>query len=92
MGKIIDYLVSHPVVFSMLVIVSVMILFSFMKRIVRLVLIVVAVAVLYLAYVSWSGGDTKGVVRKAESVGREAVGKGRLLLEFFKGILNPADS
>lgn len=91
MGNIIDYLVGHPVALSIAVIVSVMVLFSFMRRLVRLALIVIAAAILYLAYTAWSGGDTKDVVRKAETVGHEAAEKGGAVLKFIKGMVKPEE-
>ncbi|MEI8185906.1 MAG: hypothetical protein WCG19_04330 [Chlorobiaceae bacterium] len=58
MEKAVDYLVGHPVLFVIAVIVAIMILFSFLRRILRLLLVVAAVLVLYAAYLQLTGGST----------------------------------
>ncbi len=57
MQKAVDYLAGHPVLFFIAVMVSIMILFSFLKRVVRLFLIVAAVLVLYAAWLHFVGGN-----------------------------------
>ncbi len=58
MEKAVAYLVGHPVIFIIAVIVSIMILFSFLKRVMRLFLVVAALLVLYAAYLQLTGGHT----------------------------------
>lgn len=58
MEKAVAYLVGHPVIFLIAVIVSIMILFSFLRRVLRLFIVVVAILVLYAAYLQLTGGHT----------------------------------
>ena len=58
MEKAIDYLVGHPVLFVIAVIIAIMILFSFLKRVMRLFLVTAAILVLYAAYLQLTGGAT----------------------------------
>ena len=56
MEKAIDYLVGHPVLFVIAVIIAIMILFSFLRRVMRLFLVTAAILVLYAAYLQLTGG------------------------------------
>ncbi len=58
MQKAVDYLVGHPVVFVIAVIISVLILLSFFRRVMRTLLVVAAILVLYLAWLQLTGGPT----------------------------------
>ena len=46
MEKAVAYLVGHPVIFIIAVIVSIMILFSFLRRVMRLFFVLAAILVL----------------------------------------------
>ncbi len=56
MEKAFDYLAHHPVLFVIAVIFAFMILFSFLKKVVQVFLVIAAFLVLYAAYLSVSGG------------------------------------
>ena len=56
MEKAVDYLVGHPVLFVIAVIIAIMILFSFFRRVMRLFLVIAAILVLYAAYLQLTGG------------------------------------
>ncbi len=58
MEKSVAYLVGHPVIFMIAVIVSIMILFSFLRRVLRLFFVIAAMLVLYAAYLQLTGGHT----------------------------------
>ncbi len=58
MEKAVAYLVGHPVIFIIAVIISIMILFSFLRRVLRLFFVVAAILVLYAAYLQLTGGHT----------------------------------
>ena len=58
MEKAVAYLVGHPVIFVIAVIVSIMILFSFLRRVMRLFFVIAAILVLYAAYLQLTGGHT----------------------------------
>jgi len=58
MENAVDYLVGHPVLFVIAVIIAIMILFSFLRRVMRLFLVTASVLVLYAAYLHLTGGST----------------------------------
>jgi hypothetical protein len=58
MEKAVTYLIAHPVIFIIAVIFSIMIVFSFLRKIVRLFIVVAAILVLYAAYLQLTGGHT----------------------------------
>jgi hypothetical protein len=58
MEKAVAYLVGHPVIFTIAVIISIMILFSFLRRVMRLFFVIAAILVLYAAYLQFTGGHT----------------------------------
>ncbi|MEI6638994.1 MAG: hypothetical protein FDX02_07380 [Chlorobium sp.] len=66
MEKTLDYLTHHPVFFVIAVIISVMILFSSLKKIVELLLMVAALVVLYAAWLYLSGGHVPEGFRSIE--------------------------
>ena len=57
MEKAVAYLVGHPVIFVIAVIVSIMILFSFLRRLMRLFFVIAAILVLYAAWLQLTGGN-----------------------------------
>ncbi len=57
MEKAVNYLASNPVLFFIAVVVSLIILFSFLKRVMRLFLVVAAFLVLYAAWLHFTGGN-----------------------------------
>jgi hypothetical protein len=58
MENAVAYLVGHPVIFVIAVIISIMILFSFLRGVMRLFIVVAAILVLYAAYLQLTGGHT----------------------------------
>ncbi|TLU85859.1 MAG: hypothetical protein FDX21_04695 [Chlorobium sp.] len=56
MEKTVAYLYHHPVLFFCAIIISFMILFSFLKKVAQVVLVMGALFVLYSAYLYVSGG------------------------------------
>ena len=63
MEKAVDYLVQHPVLFVIAVIISFMILLSLFKNVMKLVLAAGAVFVLYIAYIYLTGGGIHEAVQ-----------------------------
>jgi hypothetical protein len=57
MEKSVAYLVAHPVLFVIAVILAIIIIFSFLKRVMRLFLVVAAILVLYAAWLYFTGGN-----------------------------------
>jgi uncharacterized membrane protein YphA (DoxX/SURF4 family) len=76
MTTIINYLTSHPIVLGIAVIISLMIVLSFARRILRFVLVLIAFGILYVAWVSWHGGDPAEKAQKAGKTVKSAVHKG----------------
>jgi uncharacterized membrane protein YphA (DoxX/SURF4 family) len=76
MTTIINYLTSHPIALGIAVIISLMIVLSFARRILRFMLVVIACGILYIAWVSWHGGNPAEKARKAEKSVKETVHKG----------------
>jgi hypothetical protein len=76
MTTIINYLTSHPVALGIAVIISLMIVLSFAKRIIRLALVLIAIGILYVAWVSWHGGDPAEKAQTAGKTVKTAVHKG----------------
>ena len=66
MEKTVDYLSQHPLFFIIAVIISVMILFSSLKKIVEMALLIAALVVLYAAYLSMTGGHVSELFRTLE--------------------------
>lgn len=76
MTTIINYLTAHPIALGIAVIVSLMIVLSFARRILRFALVLFALGILYVAWVSWHGGDPAEKAQKASKSVKEAVHKG----------------
>lgn len=66
MEKAVDYLIQNPVLFIIAVIVSLVILLSVFRNVMKLVLIVLAVFVLYIAYIYLTGGGIHEAVQHFE--------------------------
>jgi hypothetical protein len=66
MEKTLEYLTHHPVFFVIAVIISVMILFSSLKKIVELLLMVAALVVLYAAWLQVTGGHVPELFKSLE--------------------------
>ncbi len=66
MEKTVEYFGQHPVLFVASVMISVLILFSSLKKIVELVLMVGSLVVLYTAYLYITGGHVPEVFRSVE--------------------------
>jgi hypothetical protein len=81
MENAISYLIAHPVMFVIAVIVAVMVVFSSLKKMLRLVIVAAALLVLYAAYVHLSGGDVQVSVSRIEHSVEGAV-------RYLGGIIN----
>ena len=58
MAKAFDYIVGHPVLFVIAVLLAIIILLPFLRSLMRLFLVIAAVLVLYAAYLQLTGGAT----------------------------------
>jgi len=68
MEKTVEYFGQHPILFVAAVMISVMILFSSLKKMLELVLMVGALVVLYSAYLYVTGGHVPEVFRSVEQM------------------------
>ncbi len=66
MEKTVEYFGQHPVLFVAAIMISVLILFSSLKKMLELVLMVGALVVLYAAYLYVTGGHVPEIFRSVE--------------------------
>ncbi|ABL64470.1 hypothetical protein [Chlorobium phaeobacteroides] len=66
MEKAADLLLGNPVLLLIAVIAAVMVLFSCLRNMFRLALFAAALFVLYIAYLSLTGGDAPAAVREIQ--------------------------
>lgn len=91
MTEFINYLTAHPVVLGIAVIVSILIVLSFARRILRFLLVLSALGILYVAWVSWHGGDPAEKAEKASKSVKEAVNKGEGAMKAFDWLFKSDD-
>ncbi|HWR00660.1 MAG TPA: hypothetical protein VN371_02270 [Chlorobaculum sp.] len=91
MKHVIDYLTGNPVILGIAVIVSLMIVFSFAKKIIHFLLVLVALAVLYVAWVSWHGGNPNEKAGKVEQSVKGVVHKGDGMFNWIQGLFKHDD-
>ena len=76
MEQFITLLVENPLYLVVAVIVSIAVLLLFLKKILKLLLVVAAVCILYVAYLYWSGGNVSETVKSMEQAVDESLRKG----------------
>ena len=57
MDQSIEMLVSNPVYMAVAVVLALIILFGVIKKLIKLVLVVAAILILWVAYMVWTGND-----------------------------------
>ncbi|MGY8750592.1 MAG: hypothetical protein ACKVKJ_00990 [Fidelibacterota bacterium] len=57
MNQSIEMLVSNPVYMAVAVVLALIILFGMIKKLIKLVLVVAAILILWVAYMVWTGND-----------------------------------
>mgnify|MGYP002639173605 CR=1 FL=1 len=57
MDQSIEMLVSNPVYMAVTVVLALIILFGVIKKLIKLVLVVAAILILWVAYMVWTGND-----------------------------------
>ena len=78
MENIIEAMTSNPVYLSIAVILAVVVVYGFVKKIIKLVLVAASIFVLYVAYLHFTGKNTSEIsktVSKSAEVIKEAVSK-----------------
>ena len=74
MDQSIEMLVSNPVYMAVAVVLALIILFGVIKKLIKLVLVVAAILILWVAYMVWTGNDVsvetirEGVQSSVENV------------------------
>ncbi|WP_287373881.1 hypothetical protein [Prosthecochloris sp.] len=81
MEQVISLLVENPLYLVIAVILSIVVLLLFLRKILKLLVIISAVGILYVAYLYWSGENIPEVVKGIEQVLDRALQKG---VEFLK--------
>jgi hypothetical protein len=66
MENAITYLIAHPLLFVIAIILAVIVVFSSLKKMVRMLLIAASLLVLYGAYVYVTGGDVHEAFSRIE--------------------------
>lgn len=78
MENIIELITSNPVYLAIAVILAIVIVYGFVKKIIKLALVTGAVFILYVAYLHYSGKNTSEIsktVSKSAEIFKEAVSK-----------------
>ena len=78
MENIIELITSNPVYLAIAVILAIVIVYGFVKKIIKLALVSGAVFILYVAYLHYSGKNTSEIsktVSKSAEILKEAVSK-----------------
>ena len=78
MENIIEVITSNPVYLAIAVILAVVVIYGFVKKIIKLVLVAASIFVLYVAYLHFTGKNTSEIsktVSKSAEVIKEAVSK-----------------
>lgn len=70
-----EVLTSNPVYMAVAVVLAIIILMGVIKKLIKLALLVAAVLVLWIAYMSWTGKDISiDKLKKSVQIGVESVG------------------
>ncbi|RDD31005.1 hypothetical protein CR161_10010 [Prosthecochloris sp. ZM] len=83
MEQIVSFLVENPLYLAGAVVIAVIILLVTLKKLLRLAIVVVAVFILYVAYLYLTGSDASQSVLALESFFREGI---RFVVEYLKNL------
>lgn len=86
MEQFVTLLLENPLYLVIAVILSIAVLLLFLKKILKLLAVIVAVGILYVAYLYWSGESIPEVVKGVEQVVNETLGKGA---DFLRRFIDP---
>ena len=78
MENIIETITANPVYLAIAVILAMVMVFGFIKKIIKLILLTASVFILYVAYLHYTGKDTDEITRsmtKTAEAAKEAVTK-----------------
>jgi hypothetical protein len=86
MKNFITTLVGNPVLLTIAVIISFFIVLSVARKILRAVIVLIAIAVLYIAWLTWHGEDPAEKAEKVQKTAGETVEKGKAAVKYVDGI------
>jgi uncharacterized membrane protein (Fun14 family) len=78
MENIIETITANPVYLAIAVILAVIVVYGFIKKIIKLVLVTASIFILYIAYLHYTGKDTAEItqsVSKSAEILKDAVSK-----------------
>ena len=78
MENIIEAITSNPVYLAIAVILAIVVVYGFIKKIIKLVLVTVSIFILYIAYLHYMGKNTAEItesVSKSAEILKEAISK-----------------
>ncbi len=78
MENIIETITANPVYLAIAVILAVIVVYGFIKKIIKLVLVTASIFILYIAYLHYTGKDTAEItqsVSKSAEILKDAVTK-----------------
>jgi len=78
MENIIEAITANPVYLAIAVILAIVVVYGFIKKIIKLVLVTASIFVLYIAYLHYTGKNTMEIsksVSKSAEILKEAVSK-----------------
>jgi len=78
MENIIEAITANPVYLAIAVILAVIVVYGFIKKIIKLVLVTASIFILYIAYLHYTGKDTAEItqsVSKSAEILKDAVSK-----------------
>jgi threonine/homoserine/homoserine lactone efflux protein len=91
MQQLIDTLVGNPLLLAVAVIVSIFIVLSFARKLLKAAVVLAAVAVLYIAWLVWHGENPVEKARKVRKSTTETVENGKKAVEFIDGLRKMGD-
>lgn len=91
MKTIVDTLVGNPVLLAAAVILSVLILIAFFRRIFRLLMVAAALFVLYAAWMTWRGEEVMKPVEQVRRSVEDGVRKGQWVMKMVEEVLKLVD-
>ncbi len=86
MQQLIDTLVGNPLMLAVAVIVSLFIVLSFARKLLKAAVVLAAFAVLYIAWLIWHGENPVEKAAKVRKSTTETVDKGKKAVEFIDGL------
>ncbi|NTU52503.1 MAG: hypothetical protein HGA97_02140 [Chlorobiaceae bacterium] len=91
MTALIDYLTGHPLILGIAVVISLMIVLSFARKIIHFLMVLAALGILYVAWVSWHGGDPKDKAHKAGQKAQQALHQSGGVIKAIDGFFRHDD-